>query len=85
MRVNPRSANETVLEYAIRFRKDLPNEKRQEFMDFINCLTLEDIAMCEAVQKNMEAGVYTHGYLHPKRENGVIYFHELVRSAVELS
>ncbi|MES2208116.1 MAG: aromatic ring-hydroxylating dioxygenase subunit alpha [Pseudomonadota bacterium] len=81
LRVNPRSANETVLEYAIRFRKDTPPEQRQEFMDFINCLTLEDIAMCEAVQKNMEAGIYHHGHLHPDRENGVIYFHNLVRTA----
>jgi choline monooxygenase len=82
LRVNPRSAHETVLEYAVRFRKDLPAEQRQEFMDFMKCLTLEDIAMCEAVQKNMGAGVYQHGHLHPDRENGVIYFHELVRESL---
>jgi len=38
------------------------------------------------VQKNIEEGtgehLYQHGYLNLTRENGVYYFHQLVRKAV---
>ena len=85
LRVNPCSENETVLEYHIRFRKDLSEQQKLEFQEFIRVLTLEDVAMCEAVQKNMAAGIYQHGHLHPERENGVAYFHTLVREATSLA
>lgn len=34
------------------------------------------------VQKNMRAGTYNTGALHPQREAGVIYFQSLVRKAL---
>jgi choline monooxygenase len=43
--------------------------------------TLEDFAICEAVQRNLEAGVYDKGPLNPRHENGVRHFHDLVRAA----
>jgi choline monooxygenase len=42
----------------------------------------EDRRICEAVQRNLEAGVYDTGTLSPKHEQGVAAFHELVRAAV---
>jgi choline monooxygenase len=41
----------------------------------------EDFPMCEIVQRNLEAGVYEFGPLSPKHEQGVAYFHRLVREA----
>ncbi len=41
----------------------------------------EDFPMCEIVQRNLEAGVYEAGPLSPKHEQGVAYFHRLVRAA----
>ncbi|MDQ1520983.1 MAG: choline monooxygenase, partial [Actinomycetota bacterium] len=38
--------------------------------------------ICEAVQRNLDAGVYESGRLSPKHEAGVLQFHDLVRSAV---
>jgi choline monooxygenase len=42
----------------------------------------EDRAICEAVQRNLDAGVYDTGRLSPKHEAGVLQFHDLVRRAV---
>jgi choline monooxygenase len=42
----------------------------------------EDRAICEAVQRNLESGVYDHGRLSPRHEQGVAYLQSLVREAV---
>ena len=44
----------------------------------------EDFPMCDAVQANLEAGVYSTGPLSPRHEGGLAYFHALVRDAVGL-
>ena len=47
-----------------------------------NTTLAEDRAICEAVQRNLDAGVYTTGRLSPKHEAGVFQFHELLREAL---
>lgn len=42
----------------------------------------EDFPMCEAVQANLESGVYKTGPLSPRHELGLALFHDLVRKAV---
>jgi choline monooxygenase len=44
-------------------------------------LCLEDQAICEAVQRNLEAGEYVSGLLSPRHEGSVGAFHDLVRAA----
>lgn len=43
----------------------------------------EDLAICEAVQRNLEAGIYQTGRMAPGQEVGTIYFQRLVREALE--
>jgi choline monooxygenase len=43
----------------------------------------EDLEICEAVQRNLEAGVYQAGLLSPRHEDGLAAVHRLVREAVE--
>ena len=43
----------------------------------------EDRDICEAVQRNLEAGAYQTGRLSPRHEQGVAAFQGLVRRAVE--
>jgi choline monooxygenase len=45
-------------------------------------VTQEDVQICEAVQRNLDAGLYETGRLSPRHENGVWYFQKLVREAV---
>jgi len=41
----------------------------------------EDAGICEAVQRNLDAGVYRTGTLSSRHEDGVARFHELVATA----
>jgi len=82
LQVNPISPNKTKLNYRFRFKQDVTLEQRQEFVKLIEKITVEDILICEQVQKNLEVGIYQEGILHPERENGVEYFHSLVRKAI---
>jgi choline monooxygenase len=53
-------------------------ERDRAFSDEIQ---LEDIHICEAVQKGLASGVYQPGRLSPKRESGVWHFQECLRRA----
>jgi choline monooxygenase len=50
-------------------------EKTVAFSDEIQ---LEDVAICEAVQKGLSSRSYSHGRFAPSRENGVHHFQTLV-------
>ncbi|CAN5499964.1 N/A [soil metagenome] len=39
-----------------------------------NTITAEDVEICEAVQKNLNAGAYEVGVLSPRHEDGVAWF-----------
>jgi choline monooxygenase len=51
---------------------------RQKLADFSHEIQVEDIGICEAVQKNLAAGVYERGRYSVKREAGVHHFHGLL-------
>ena len=40
----------------------------------------EDVAICEAVQRNLESGAYPGGRLSPRQEPGTVFFQGLVRA-----
>jgi choline monooxygenase len=42
----------------------------------------EDVAICEAVQRNLDTGFYDTGRLSPRHEGGVFHFQERVRAAL---
>ncbi|KGM57062.1 (2Fe-2S)-binding protein [Lysobacter arseniciresistens ZS79] len=48
---------------------------------FSDEVQLEDLTICEDVQRGLASGSYAPGRLNPLRENAVHHFHELLRSA----
>ncbi len=48
-----------------------------ETIAFSDEIQLEDIAICEAVQRGLASSTYTSGRYSPRRENGVHHFHSL--------
>lgn len=42
----------------------------------------EDRQLCNAAQKNLDAGIIVNGELHPEKENGPIHFQSTVRRDV---
>ncbi|MBX3503917.1 MAG: aromatic ring-hydroxylating dioxygenase subunit alpha [Parvibaculum sp.] len=66
------------------FVKDLDPAKQDErdaLIDWAYMVAKEDIDICNAVQKNLEAGIYDRGRLSGVHENGVIQFQSLVLEA----
>ncbi len=47
-----------------------------------NQLTAEDVEICEAVQRNLDAGVYDTGVLSPRHEDGVAWFQARIAQAL---
>ena len=42
----------------------------------------EDKYLCDLAQKNVNAGVFTNGEMHPKMEKGPLHFQKTVRECV---
>jgi len=80
--VNPLDVDRTQLTYTFHFRNGASEETINHFLEFVDQITKEDITICEAVQKNLAAGIFKNGYLNPVRENGVVYFQSLIWAAV---
>ena len=68
----------TVFEW---FFRDAPQATPQKMIDqtvaFSDEIQLEDIAICEAVQRGLRSSTYSSGRYSPARENGVHHFHAL--------
>ena len=48
---------------------------------FSDEVQLEDLRICEDVQRGLASGSYVAGRLNPQRESGVFHFQELLRAA----
>ena len=60
---------------------DTSSDVNQRDIDASTQTCLEDKAICEAVQRNLETGVYAGGLLAPRHEAGVADFQARVRKA----
>ena len=49
---------------------------------FSDEIQIEDIEICEAVQKGLQSATYTSGRYSPERENGVHHFHGLYAASM---
>lgn len=80
--VNPTGPETAELRYCYLFNDVSPAAARanQEAIDLSLLVTRQDVDICEIVQRNLKAGVYHQGELSPRHENGVVYFHDLVRA-----
>jgi choline monooxygenase len=56
--------------------------EREAMIELSNITLDEDQAICEAVQRNLEAGVYHRGELSPKHEEALAWFQGMIAAAV---
>jgi choline monooxygenase len=82
-RILPLAPRQTRLTFDFYFDPEAGlDEAAREAASAATCAVVEeDFPMCEIVQRNLEAGIYEAGPLSPKHEQGVAYFHGLVRTA----
>jgi choline monooxygenase len=82
----PLSAERTLTVFEWFFREpERPSvrAKAAETVAFSDEIQLEDIAICEAVQRGLRSRTYDRGRYSPKRESGVHHFHRLWAAAME--
>jgi len=72
-----------VLDYCFADTSDEAMQRNKLDIEASARICEEDKAICEAVQRNLSAGIYDTGLLSPKHEQGVAAFHEQVLAARE--
>lgn len=82
MRAVPTSATTTSMEYEIYRHTDASDEAFTSINKLYRQVLNEDKDLCNNAQKNLNAGIFTNGKLHPFNEKGPLYFQKLVKSLV---
>lgn len=82
-RMGPAGHARTRLDYLFLFHADVTEEQMRREVAASETTTREDIAICEAVQRNLDAGVYRTGVLSPKHEKSVAWFQAEIRKLLE--
>jgi choline monooxygenase len=71
----------TVFEW---FFRDAPQSVVDQTVAFSDEIQIEDIEICEAVQRGLRSSTYSSGRYSPARENGVHHFHGLYAESMGL-
>ena len=79
----PRGHNEIDLYFEYFFKPGAPDLERIHAMN--ETVAKEDVRICEAVQSNLESGMYAEGLLSPKWEEPLLVFHDMIRELGDLN
>ncbi|KAF2148110.1 iron-sulfur cluster-binding protein [Myriangium duriaei CBS 260.36] len=82
MRCIPISASQTKMEYEVYRHRKASDKDFTDISEFFKQVLREDKDLCNAAQKNLNAGIFTAGKLHPQREKGTLYFQKLTKEQV---
>jgi len=83
-RVVPLGVGRCRVEFDFYYSPDDSDEgeaRREADRAFSDEVQIEDLTICEDVQRGLASGSYRAGRLNPLRENAVHHFHELLREA----
>lgn len=79
MRCNPTSAHHCSMEYEVYRHKRATDEDFEKIDSTFKRILGEDKWLCNNAAKNIEAGVFVNGELHPRMEKGPLFFQSRVR------
>lgn len=78
-RMTPVSHDSMTLDYLFLAKPQTPEKDIRRSIDASLVTTREDIEICEAVQRNLDAGIYQSGRLSPRHEGAVAWFQSEIR------
>ena len=78
----PHGPTRSTMRYEVFRNKNSSEEDFQLVNQIYKRIMSEDKALCELAQKNLNAGVFLNGELHPRLEKGPLYFQKIVRDTV---
>lgn len=70
------------MEYEVYRHKDATEEDFDKIDSMFKRILSEDKYLCNEAQKNLNAGVFVNGEMHPRMEAGPLYFQSRVRELV---
>lgn len=82
MRCVPTSSTTVSLEYEVYRHVDASDEDFEYIDSFFKRVLGEDKYLCNATQRNLNAGVFVSGEFHPELESAPLFFQSLVRRLV---
>lgn len=82
-RFTPISPSKSVMRYEVYRNKYSSDEQFTVISDMYKRIMSEDKYLCINTQKNLNAGVFVNGQLHPEMEMGPLHFQSTVREVVK--
>lgn len=71
------------MEYEVYRHKDAEDEGFERIDAMFKRILSEDKWLCNNAQKNLQAGVFVNGEMHPRMEKGPLFFQSKVRKLVQ--
>ncbi len=78
----PDGPGRSSMQYQIFRNKNAPEEEFQLIAQMYNRIVAEDKGLCEGSQRNLEAGTFVNGELHPILDHGPLFFQKVNREAI---
>lgn len=78
----PSGPGKSTMRYEVYRNKNSGDEDFNTISDMYKRIMSEDKYLCEKAQKNVNAGVFVNGLLHPEMEKGPLFFQKRVREVV---
>jgi choline monooxygenase len=80
--VIPIDENHTLAIYEFFYEDGVPEEFNSDTTELIHQVMVEDVVLCESVQRGMRAGAFQHPRLMIKHEHAIAHFQSLVRDSL---
>lgn len=81
-RFEPTSPTTTAVRYEVYRNRYSTEEQFQKINQMYKRVMTEDKELCLFAQRNLNAGIFVNGEMHPKMEKGPLYFQKMVRETV---
>lgn len=78
----PHAHNKSTMSYQVFRHKDASDAAFETVNQMYKRIMSEDKVLCAAAQRNVNAGVFLNGEMHPRMEKGPLFFQHLCREAV---
>jgi hypothetical protein len=79
----PHGPMKSTMRYEVYRHKHAPEADFQSIAQMYRRVMSEDKALCEASQRNLNRGVFTNGEMHPRLEQGPLFFQSMCRDLVK--
>ncbi|OQU98527.1 Rieske [2Fe-2S] domain-containing protein [Cladophialophora immunda] len=79
----PNGPKSSSMHYQIYRNKNSTEEDFQRIHQLYAKVVSEDKILCELAQRNLNAGVFVNGQMHPRLEKGPLYFQQRAREAIK--